>query len=403
FAGAAVVLDPRDGRVLALVSLPAYDNNIWVDPTRREELLALLTRSDPEALAELLRQAPLTNRAISGQYPPGSTLKQFVGAIALQEGVIAPDTRLRDPGVLKLIERNGAPFELPNSVRNRDNGELTVIDALRLSSNVFFASIAGGNDQATNLDARALRVRGLDIDRLVQGLEWFNLGRITGIDLAGEAPGLVPTKTWKAQAKREVWTTGDTYNTAIGQGDMLVTPLQLALAAGGIARDGTIYRPHVVAAITDGSGAVVRTIGPEPLGRVPVDPSFLQVIREGMRQSVTNGLNVAAREECSGLRIAGKTGTAEFGPLIERADGRFVRQSHAWFVGFAPYEDPQVVVAVLLEGAGDLNDGSSTMAVPAVTQMLQAFFGTAPPANPAPFCPAMPPDPEPAPPTVGRS
>lgn len=402
FAGVAVALDPRDGRVLALVSLPAYDNNVWVDPTRREELLALLTSSDPEALAELLRQAPLTNRAISGQYPPGSTLKQFVGAIALQEGVIAPDTRLRDPGVLKLIERNGAPFELPNSVRNRDNGELTVIDALRLSSNVFFASVAGGNDQATNLDARALRIRGLDIDRLVQGLEWFHLGRITGIDLAGEAPGLVPTKTWKAQAKREVWTTGDTYNTAIGQGDMLVTPLQLAVAAGGIATGSVIYRPHVVAAITDGSGAVVRQIAPEPLSRVPVDPAFLQVIREGMRQSVTNGLNVAAREECSGLRIAGKTGTAEFGPLIERPDGRFVRQSHAWFVGFAPYEDPQVVVAVLLEGAGDLNDGSSTMAVPAVTQMLQAYFGTEPPANVPAFCPAMPPDPAPAPPTVGR-
>ncbi|MCX7789312.1 MAG: penicillin-binding transpeptidase domain-containing protein [Chloroflexaceae bacterium] len=402
FAGVAVALDPRDGRVLALASLPAYDNNVWVDPARREELLALLTSGDPEALAELLRQAPLTNRAISGQYPPGSTLKQFVGAIALQEGVIAPDTRLRDPGVLKLIERNGAPFELPNSIRNRDNGELTVIDALRLSSNVFFASVAGGNDQATNLDAQALRIRGLDIDRLVQGLEWFHLGRITGIDLAGEAPGLVPTKTWKAQAKREVWTTGDTYNTAIGQGDMLVTPLQLAVAASGIATDGAIYRPHVVAAITDGSGAVVRQIGPELLSRVPVDPAFLQVIREGMRQSVTNGLNVAAREECSGLRIAGKTGTAEFGPLIKRPDGRFVRQSHAWFVGFAPYEDPQVVVAVLLEGVGDLNDGSSTMAVPAVTQMLQAFFGTEPPANPPPFCPAMPPDPAPAPPTVGR-
>lgn len=191
----------------------------------------------------MLRQAPLTNRAISGQYPPGSTLKPFVGAIALQEGVIAPDTRLRDPGVLKLIERNGAPFELPNSIRNRDNGELTVIDALRLSSNVFFASVAGGNDQATNLDARALRIRGLDIDRLVQGLEWFHLGRITGIDLAGEAPGLVPTKTWKAQAKREVWTTGDTYNTAIGQGDMLVTPLQLAVAAGASPRTARSTAP----------------------------------------------------------------------------------------------------------------------------------------------------------------
>lgn len=401
FAGSAVVLDPRDGRVLAIVSLPGYDNNLWVDPQRQSELAALLSPSDPQALAELLRQAPLTNRAIAGQYPPGSTLKQFVGAAALQQGVIAPDTRLRDPGVLKLIERNGAPFELPNSVRNRDNGELNVVDALRLSSNVFFASVAGGNDQATNLDPQALRVRGLDIDGLVEGLEWFHLGRFSGIDLAGEAPGLVPTKTWKAQVKREVWTTGDTYNTAIGQGDMLVTPLQLAVATGGIASDGSIYRPHLVDAITDGSGAVLQRITPELISRVPVEPAFLQAIRQGMRDSVTNGLNIAARAECSGLNIAGKTGTAEFGPLIEHPDGRLVRQSHAWFVGFAPYDDPQVVVAVLLEGVGDLNDGSSTMAVPAVTQMLQAYLQVAPPTDAPNICPASPPDPEPAPSIVG--
>lgn len=400
-AGSAVAIDPRDGRVLAMVSLPAYDNNVWVDPARRAELAALLTRDNPEELAELLRLAPLTNRAIAGQYPPGSTLKQFVGAAALQQGVIAPDTRLRDPGVLKLIERSGAPFELPNSVRNRDNGELTVADALRLSSNVFFASVAGGNDQATNLDDEALRVAGLQIEGLVEGLEWFHLGRKTDIDMTGEAPGLVPTKTWKAQAKREVWTTGDTYNTAIGQGDLLVTPLQLATAAGGVATDGSVYRPHVVERIIDGSGATVRELAPELLSRAPVDPTYLQVVRDGMRQSVVDGLNIAARPECSGLQIAGKTGTAEFGPLIERPDRRLVRQSHAWFVGFAPYENPEVVVAVLLEGVGDLGDGSSTMAVPAVTQIMQAHFGVAPPADAPRTCPALPADPAPETPTTG--
>ncbi|NTU82685.1 MAG: peptidoglycan glycosyltransferase [Chloroflexales bacterium] len=402
-AGAAVAIDPRDGRVLAVASLPSYDNNVWVDPTRQGDLSALLTREKPEDLAELLRQAPLTNRAIAGQYPPGSTLKQFVGTVALQKGVITPDTKLRDPGVLKLIERNGAPFELPNSVRNRDNGELTVVDALRLSSNVFFASVAGGNDQATNLDAKALRVAGLQIDGLVEGLEWFHLGRPTGIDVAGEAPGLVPTKTWKAQAKREVWTTGDTYNTAIGQGDMLVTPLQLAVAAGGVATDGTVYRPRVVARITDGNGLTMRELAPEVLSRAPVDPAYLALVRQGMHESVVNGLNLAARPECSGLQIAGKTGTAEFGPLIERPDKRMVRQSHAWFVGFAPYDHPEVVVAVLLEGVGDLGDGSSTMAVPAVTQIMQAYFKVAPPADAPGLCPAMPADPAPAAPTTGQT
>lgn len=400
-AGSAVVIDPRDGRVLAMVSLPSYDNNVWVDPARGAELQALLAPSDPEALKELLRLAPLTDRAIAGLYPPGSTLKQFVGAAALQKGVIAPDTKLRDPGLLQLIQRDGSLFELPNSVRNRDNGELTVADALRLSSNVFFASVAGGNDEATNLDDKALRVTGLDIDGLVEGLEWFHLGRLTGVDIAGEAPGLVPTKTWKAQAKREVWTTGDTYNTAIGQGDMQVTPLQLAVAAGGVAMNGAVYRPHVVQRIVDGAGATVSEVQPELLSQAPVELRYFQAIHQGMRESVVNGLNVAARDECSGLSIAGKTGTAEFGPLLENPQGRLVRQSHSWFVGYAPYDNPQVVVAVLLEGTGDLGDGSSTMAVPAVTQIMQAYFKTTPPAEAPRTCPVLPTDPPAAPETVG--
>jgi len=399
-AGSAVVLDPRDGRVLAMVSLPDYDNNVWVDPARRADLATLLAPPDEAALRELLRLAPLTNRAIAGQYPPGSTLKQFVGAAALQNGVITPDTMLRDPGFIRLIERSGVPFELPNSVRTRDNGEITVVDALRVSSNVFFASVAGGNDQVTNLGEQDFRTTGLDIDRLVEGLQWFGLGVPTGVDLAGEAAGLVPTKTWKAQAKREVWTTGDTYNTSIGQGDMQVTPLQLALAAGGVARDGTVFRPHVVDRVVDANGNLVRRIEPELHSRAPVDPAFLGAIRAGMRASITDGLNIAARFECSGLEIAGKTGTAEFGPILTD-DGK--RQSHSWFVGFAPYDDPQVVVAVLLEGTGDLGDGSSTMAVPAVTQIMQAYFGVTPPANQPRPCPALPVQiPVDAPPTVAQ-
>jgi penicillin-binding protein 2 len=208
-SGVAVALDPRDGRVLAMASLPSYDNNIWIDVDRVDELQAFLAPETPEAQATLQRLAPFTNRAISGQYPVGSTLKQFVGAVALQQGVIEADTELRDPGLLQLIERSGALFELPNSVRNRDNGEINVIDAMRLSSNVFFASLAGGNDEAINLDQEDTRIDGLGVDRLVEGLSWFNFGRPLEIDIAGEAPGLLPTKTWKAQTLRETWTTGD--------------------------------------------------------------------------------------------------------------------------------------------------------------------------------------------------
>jgi penicillin-binding protein 2 len=389
-SGVAVALDPNDGRVLAMASLPSYDNNIWVDPTRSSELIELLSPSDEATRERLAKLAPLTNRAVAGLYPPGSVIKQFVGAVALQDGVIDPETRLRDPGLLKLTERSGSEFILPNSVRNRDNGEITVAEALRLSSNVFFASISGGNDQATNLEPRALRTAGLGIDRLVEGLNWFTLGQRTGIDLIGEAAGRVPTRSWKAQALREVWTTGDTYNTAIGQGYMEVTPLQLAVAAGAVATDGELYEPHLVQQIRDEQGTLLRQTEPILLGRVPIEPRFLAEIRAGMRQSVTDGLNISAREACSGLMIAGKTGTAEFGSLLITDDGREVRQSHAWFVGFAPYDNPQIVVAVLVEGVGDLMDGSSTITVPAATQIMQAYFGVESPAIQPGFCPILP-------------
>jgi len=371
--GVAVVLDVRNGEVLAMVSKPAYDNNIWVDPTRMNELLNFLAPADPKKQAEMALLSPLTNRAIAGSYPPGSTLKQFVGSIALQEGVIKPETLLRDPGRITLQETGGRTFILPNSTP-QDNGLLTVADALKISSNVFFASIAGGNDQATNLGGSGASIRGLMIGRLAAGLQWFGLGKPTGIKLPGEGAGRVPDPSWKIRNLREPWSTGDTYNTAIGQGYLEVTPLQLAGATAAVANGGTLYTPQLVKQITDKSGAVVQDLQPLSQRQVPVDPKYLAVIRDGMRRSVTLGHNVGARDNCSGLSIAGKTGTAEFGPTLINAYGLPTRQSHSWFAAFAPYEKPQVAVVVLLEGTGDLSDGSATLAVPAATQILQAYF-----------------------------
>lgn len=389
--GVAVVMDPNNGRVLAMVSLPNYDNNIWVDPERSDELQALLSPADPEERVLLNRLAPLTNRAIAGQYPPGSTLKQFVGAVALQESVIAADTALRDPGRLVLIERNGSTYILPNASR-ADNGQIDVAEALRLSSNVFFAAIAGGNDEVTNLGESDTRTTGLGISRLAEGLNWFGFGTPSGIQLAGEASGLVPSPTWKSLALREPWTTGNTYNTAIGQGYLEVTPLQLLNAHAAVVNGGILFQPQLVERIVDANGNLIERIQPEMLAQVPIEPAHLMVMRDGMRRSVTDGLNIAARDECSGLPIAGKTGTAEFGPQIERPDGSPTRQSHSWFVGYAPYDDPQIAVVVLLEGTGDLNDGSATLAVPAVTQIMQAYFDVAPPENRPYGCPVMPQD-----------
>ncbi len=388
-SGAAVAFDVHTGEVLAMVSLPTYSNNLYVDSARAAELQNMLSPADPEAREQLAQLAPLTNRAIAGQYPPGSTMKQFVGATALQSGIIMPDTVLYDPGVLVLRERSGVLFELPNAGRRRNN-EINIIEALEVSSNVFFASIAGGNDEAVNLRPDDTRLDGLAIDGLTDGLTWFGFGQPTGIQLAGEAIGRVPTPNWKAHTLREPWTTGDTYNMAIGQGYLEVTPIQLVRATAAVANNGIVYRPQLVKAITDSSGQVVQTIQPEEMTRVPVDPAYLAVIREGMRRSVTEGANVSARDNCSGLSIAGKTGTAEYGPIIVTNEGELIRRSHSWFVGFAPYDDPQIAVVVLLEGTGDLNDGSATLTVPAVTQIMQVYFGITPPAEQPGDCPVMP-------------
>ncbi len=412
--GVAVVLDVRTGEVLALSSLPAYDNNVWVDNERLDDLQQLLSPADPEQRAEMQRLAPLTHRAVAGQYPPGSSLKPFVGAAALQAQVIQPDTELRDPGRIILKERGGQIFVLPNSTP-RDNGEITISDAMMVSSNVFFASIGGGNDQATNLGEDTTIINGLNINGLAEGLRWFGLGDQTGVQLPAEAPGRVPTPNWKAHALREPWTTGDTYNTSIGQGYLEATPLQMAVATAAVANNGLVFQPRLVRAVTGPDGNIIEETQPEVLREVPVDDGYLDVIHEGMRRSITEGINVAARNECSGLSIAGKTGTAEFGPIIELPDDKITRQSHSWFVGFAPYENPEIAVVVLLEGTGDLDDGSSTLAVPAVTQIMQAYFGVTPPVddpeNPdddlPPFCPVLPGTPlwqppeteEPAPPT----
>ncbi len=387
--GVAVVLNVRDGRVLASVSLPAYDNNVWVEPARLAELQNLLSPADPARQEELARLSPLTNRVITGQYPPGSSLKQFVGAIALQKGIIQPDSKLRDPGRLTLQEQGGHIFELPNS-SSRDNGLINVSDALKVSSNVFFASVSGGNDQAINLGRDAPILHGMGISELAAGMEWFGFGHLTGIRLPAEATGRVPTPNWKAHTLREPWTTGDTYNTSIGQGYMDVTPLQLVVGTAATANGGTVYRPQLVQRIVNADGSVVQEFAPEIVAQVPISSTYLAVIRDGMRRSVTEGLNVAARDDCSGLSIAGKTGTAEFGPVVSTAQGKLTRQSHSWFAGFAPYDNPEIAVVVLLEGTGDLGDGSTTLAVPAVTQIMQAYFHSTPPEERPRDCPVLP-------------
>ncbi len=388
-AGVAIAMEVKTGRILSMVSWPSYDNNMFTRPISEAEAKAIFDPGYP-------RKAPAINQAIQGVYPPGSTWKQISAAAALAGGVIGPDTKLRDPGILYVKNRyfeDNPAFDqaFPNAVR-RDNGWIDVRQALQVSSNVFFQSVIGGTEFVRNL-ADGEKIAGLDEtgEKLAEMAAAFGFGKPTGIPLTGELSGTVPSRSWKARQPgafgQEAWTIGDTYNTAIGQGNLAVTPIQLLVASAAIANGGTLYQPQLVKEIRDSNGELVEEIEPVVNGTVPVSPDHLRVIREGMRLSVTNGANQCARDDISGLQIAGKTGTAEY---IERIDpdkppteDNIRKRSHAWFVGFAPYSDPEIEVLVLVEGAGDMNDGSATIAVPAVTEIMQAYYGTTPPIDPA--------------------
>lgn len=388
-AGVAIAMEAKTGRVLSMVSWPAYDNNIFNRRRTQDEVTTIFNPPYP-------KQAAAINQAIQGLFPPGSTWKQISAAAALEGGVINPDTQIRDPGYIDVKNsyyETDRRFDLrfPNSIR-RDNGWISVRQALQVSSNVFFQSVTGGTEFVRNL-ADGEKIPGLDEtgEKLADMAYAFGFGKQTGIPLPGEYRGVVPSKSWKKQQPppfgREAWTIGDTYNTAIGQGNLSVTPVQLLVASAAVANGGTLYQPQLVKAITDPDGNVVREIPPVAVGQVPVSENHLRVIREGMRLAITDGLDFCARRDFSGLEIAGKTGTAEY---VERLDPKkppdednIRKRSHAWFVGFAPYDNPEIQVLVLVEGAGDMNDGSATIAVPAVTEIMQAYYKVPPPQDPA--------------------
>jgi penicillin-binding protein 2 len=388
-AGVAIALEVKTGRVLSMVSWPAFDNNIFNRRRTQQEVDTIFNPPYP-------KRPPAINQSIQGLFPPGSTWKQFSAAAALEGGAIGPDSKIRDPGYIDVKNtyfENDPRYDqrFPNSIR-RDNGWIDVRQALQVSSNVFFQSVIGGTEYVRNLADGEKRTAWDETGEKLADMAFaFGFGRPTGVPLPGEYRGVVPSKSWKKAQPgafgQEAWTIGDIYNTAIGQGNLQVTPIQLAVASAAIANGGTLYQPQIVEKIIDANGKLVRDIPPVVNGQLPVSPEHLRVIREGMRLAITDGIDACARKDISGLEIAGKTGTAEY---LERLDpnkgpteDNIRKRSHAWFAGFAPYDDPQIEVVVLVEGAGDMNDGSATIAVPAVTEIMQAFFKVTPPIDPA--------------------
>jgi penicillin-binding protein 2 len=360
--GVVVAMNPQTGEILAMVSLPSYDDNEFTGGISPEKLKALQTDSN----------RPLLNHAISGQFAPGSTFKIVTASAGLAEGVIDSNTRLYCGGTLWLPNRFypedpslAQPFYCWTHKYGTSHGSMSVVSALAQSCDIFFYQVGGG--YRTNF-------QGLGEERLGYYSELFGLGSLTGIDLPGETAGLVPTSKWKRINYSESWVTGDTYNMAIGQGFVLVTPLQLLNAAAAIANGGTLYRPQVVRDVIDSQGQIAQAFAPDVIRQLPISPDQIEVVRQGMRAAVGPG-GTATAAGLRGVSVAGKTGTAEF--FIDRnKDGLADRDregnlpTHAWFVGFAPYDNPQIALVVFVFGGGD----GSAVAVPIGGEILEYYF-----------------------------
>jgi penicillin-binding protein 2 len=363
--GAAIVMRPKTGEVLAMVSLPTYDNNLFARG---------ISTADWERL-NADDHRPLLNHAIADQVPPGSTFKTVVATGALQEGVLDADTRLNCPGTIvlpnKYAERDPAARDQTFYCwiwRQGSHGWLDVVGGLANSCDIFFYKTGGGYPQD---DFEGLGPGSLESDEhpgIANYAAMFGMGEETGIELTGEAAGVVPYPTWKRRTYGENWSTGDTYNYAIGQGYLAVTPLQMLNAVNTIANGGTLYRPQIVHHVTDYEGNVVEPFQPEVLRTLSISPENWTLVLQGLEGAVAYGTATGAQVE--GVRVAGKTGTAQFCDDLKCGVG-FAQPEHAWFTAFAPVEDPEISVIVFLYDGGE----GSQMAVPVAHEILAYYFG----------------------------
>lgn len=324
---AAVVMSPKTGEVYSMVSLPTYDNNIFAQTdTRADEYAAL-------ALDNV--RTPFLNHALSAA-APGSTFKIVTAAAALQNGNITPQTTFNVSNTrLEIKGENGEIYYL---VDWRQHGLIDLYGAIQWSSNQYMEMASCGI-----LGKIAGLGKDIETSAVILGnyARAFGLGLPTGIDLYGESDGRIPDPAWKKRITNDPgnWYYADTCFMGIGQGDVTSTPLQIARMTAAVANGGLLVTPHIVNEVVDPSGKTVRTIKTETKS-VGINPEYLKVVRDGMHLSAQSGAGVLASQP--GMDIAGKTGTAEF---FEKG----VKKQHAWFTGFAPYNNPDVVVTVYFD------------------------------------------------------
>jgi penicillin-binding protein 2 len=341
--GAAVALDVRTGEVLVMLSLPSYDPNAFAGGVDVETWNAL-TGDEWD---------PLQNRAIQNHYPPGSTHKSILAAALLADGIVTTETRVFCPGYFRHGRRTYHCW------KRGGHGRVDIRKALKESCDVYFYTNG---------------VK-LGIDRLAYYARAFGLGHRTGIRLANEAPGLIPSKEWKKRRFGVVWYPGETVSASIGQGYNLYTPLQLAVAYAALANGGKVLQPRLLLRLEAQDGTVVEEFSAQVSAEVPISPEHLAVVRRGLVAAVQEPGGTGYRARLPGVEVGGKTGTAQV-VRLERTEGMeeeeipIRHRDHGWFGAFAPAEAPEIAVGVFVEHGLH----GATAAAPIAQRILARYF-----------------------------
>ena len=338
-AGAAVVMDVNSGEILAFVSSPSFDPAHFAG------------RMPPETWNAYLndKRHPLENKALKGQYPPGSTFKIVTALAALEEGVIDANTTVVCNGSYTVGNRSFKCWD------KHGHGTVNLKKALRESCDVYFYHLA----------------ERLGVDRIARTAREFGLGEVMGIGLENEKSGLIPTAAWKEKKYKTKWYRGETLPVAIGQGFVLTTPIQLASMISTVANEGAVHRPHLVKRIVDPEGKVLKEFPPEVIKRINDNPAHFRLVKEGLLAVVNEPHGTGGAARLYEVKVAGKTGTSQVVKLREsRGSTPYEYRDHALFVAFAPFDKPEVAVAVVIEHG----EHGGAAAAPIAGRILRAYF-----------------------------
>ncbi len=359
--GVVIAMNPQTGEILSMVSLPNYDNQQFARYIPVDYYTELLNHP----------HKPLLNQAISGEHPPGSVYKLVVASGALQEEIVTSDQFVDDPGEIEIVNRY-FPND-PGKTRKvvcwkRDgHGPVDFMTGIAQSCDVYFYALGGGYDDGGVTNG------GLGIEKIYEYSNWLGYNQITGIELPGELSGLIPNRDWKRINIGENWSTGDTYISSIGQGYVLSTPLQVLNSfTPFINNDGALMKPTIIRNILDGEGNIVEAFQPQIIHQTPIKRSIIEKISVALRKVMIDGTGEKL-PSINGVTIAGKTGTAEYCDNIAQEADRCkfgAWPAHAWFVGYGPYENPEIAVLAFVYSGEE----GATVAGPIVMEIIDAYF-----------------------------